>query len=184
MKQIRKFEMDYMTEEMFGQLKLHQLQELRVIEESFFKIEESDDVNLETVNLNWGSFILNHAQLKIVHMPLCRISVEQFQMMLENLPLLKKLELVVRGFNFGFFTDFHDDFSDEEYKDLYKMHQAERTALLLGEIYDRLEYLKVAVVLGETRNMIKFYLEKHYFDLKFYNLTVLMKNSSYSQKSP
>jgi hypothetical protein len=144
MKQIRKFEIVNTTEgeNVFTQLNLKQLQELRVGISKNFVRQAWSGVDLETVNLIWRTFTSNHSQLKILHIPQCHISVEELQIALENLPLLESLEVGVKGFNYGFATDFAK-LSDEEFKEQYEKEQAERAAELIGENYDRFEYLQL-----------------------------------------
>jgi hypothetical protein len=112
MKQVRKFEIDYMTEEMFDQLKLDQLQELHMswnLDTDFLN-EVWDEDLLQMVNWNWRTFINNHSQLKILYFPYCKVNVEQLQFALENMPLLKSLELTVKGYNCEEMPDLDDLF--------------------------------------------------------------------------
>jgi hypothetical protein len=135
MKQIRKLEMDYMNEEKLAQLDLKQLQELHV---TGWVNDVWNNSDLEF----WSTFISNHSQLSVLHRPYCSLNVEKLQITLENLPLLKSLELGVKDFNFGFLTD-RTKFSDEKFLAQYKKEQVERAAQLIGENYDRFDHLKL-----------------------------------------
>jgi hypothetical protein len=88
------------------------------------------------------------------------LSVEQFVITLENLPLLKSLEFTVYGCDFIHRLD--EDYSSEE----YKKDQAEEAAQLIGENYDRLEHLKLDFEDEDIRATIFNYLEEHYPDVK------------------
>jgi hypothetical protein len=171
MKQIRKFEIDYLKEEMFSQLKLNQLQELYMTEESYFDEDAWFLQNeLQTINAGWRTFINNHSQLKTLHLPQCKLNVEQVNITLENLPLLKNLELGVKAFNFGFATDL-TKLSDEEYLAQYKKEQTERAAQLIGKNYDRLEHLHLNFDfwrVREVRDIILNHLEKYHSGVELY----------------
>jgi hypothetical protein len=54
--------------------------------------------------------------------------------------LLKSLEVVGRGFNYRFASDFSKLY-DVEFLAGYEKEQAERAAQLIGENYDRFEHL-------------------------------------------
>jgi hypothetical protein len=133
-----------MTEEMFEQLKLDQLQELHMswnLDTDFFN-EVWDEDLLQMVNWNWRTFVNNHSQLKILYIPYCKVNVEQLQFALENMPLLKSLELTVKGDNCEEMPDL-DGLFDEDFVKQYKKKQALKAAQLIGENYDRLEHLKL-----------------------------------------
>jgi hypothetical protein len=169
MKQIRKFEIDYMTEEMFDQLKLDQLQELHITEESDFCREVWDQDLLQMVNWNWRTFISNHSQLKILHIPECNLNVEQLQFALENLPLLKSLEVTVKGENYERFPDKLEELFNNKFVARYKKKQALKMAQLIGENYDRLKHLELnfANYYYDVEAIIQGYLGKHFPAVKF-----------------
>ncbi len=163
---IKKLEMECMSKEMLTQLELKQLQELHVTQLANFLHQPQNPNDLETVNLEWTIFIDNHSQLKILHLPQCHITVEQLQIALENLPLLESLEVIVSGFNYGF-VDNYTKLSDEEFKKQYMKEQAERTAQLIGENYDRFAHWKLQFEYCDKNiePIILDYLEKHFPDV-------------------
>jgi hypothetical protein len=142
MKKIRKFKVDYMDVDMLARLELSQLQELRVSRFSDFVIQALNSIELMTVNLMGRTFAQNHSQLKILHIPICRISVEQLQITLEYLRLLESLEVTIQGFNYGFLPYFSLH-SDNEFMNRYKKERAEKAAHLIADNYTRLEHLKL-----------------------------------------
>jgi hypothetical protein len=169
MKQIRKFEIDYVSEVMISRIELNQLQEFRVSRCTNFVGFVRNITHLEFVNLNWKAFIDQNSQLEYLRMPMCFIGVEQLQIALENLPSLKSLEVRLSGCNFGFATDFAK-LSDEEFKEQYKKEQAERAAQLIGENYDRLEHLKLDLCwdTSELETIMSNYLKKRYPGVKLW----------------
>ncbi len=170
-KQIKKLEIEYLSKQMLSHLDLKQLQEFRVETSKNFVVRAWNNNELETVNLNWRTFVNNHSQLEVLHVPYCSISVEQLQIALENLPLLKSLEVRVSGYNYGFATDIAQ-LSDEEFVARYEKEQAERAAQLIGENYDRLENLQLYFVyfVSETaeKTIMLNYLESQYPGVKFW----------------
>jgi hypothetical protein len=170
MKQIRKFEIEYLSKEMLAQLDLNQLQEFRkgTSNETSFVARARNNNELETVNLKWRTFIDRHNQLEILVLPYCHISVEQLQIALENLPLLKNLRLRVGGYNYGFATDIAQ-LSDKEFVTRYEKEQAERAAQLIAENYDRLENLHLNFVSETTeKSIMSDYLKSQYPSAKLY----------------
>jgi hypothetical protein len=171
MKQIRKFEIDFMTEEMFDQLKLDQLQEFHMSWDldSDLWDEVWDEDLWQMVNWNWRTFINNHSQLKILHIPKCKVNVEQLQFALENLPLLKSLELTVKGYNYEDTSGILEELFDEDFVKQYKTKQALKAAHLIGENYDRLEHfeLNFANRFYNIKTIIQDCLEKYFPGVKF-----------------
>jgi hypothetical protein len=155
MKMIRKLEIEYASDEMLAQLTLKELREFHLKKIASTDGEE-DEFSLE----NWTTFINNNCQLEVLHMSECKMSVEQLQVTMENLPLLKSLEFTVYGCDWLFFLRILN--SAEE----YKKDQAEKTAKLIGENYDRLEHLKLEFDDDLIRTTILNYLESHYRGVK------------------
>jgi hypothetical protein len=171
MKKLKKFEMDYLTEAMFAELDLNELQEFRMTleeaspftEYSGFWNEDSDELVpneiLEDRSTNWRTFVNNNRQLVILDMSESTIPVELLQIMLENLSLLKKLRVRVSGCNFSS-AKYRPEYTFEDYLELYIKKQAKKTAKLIGENYDRLEHFML--VLYEGGWHIAKYLKKYY----------------------
>jgi hypothetical protein len=90
------------------------------------------------------------------------VSVEQFVITLENLQLLKSLELTVYGCEF-IYLHYEDR---EEYSEEYKKDQAEEAAKLIGENYDQLQHLKLVFEDDLIRTTILNKLEEHYPGVK------------------
>jgi hypothetical protein len=162
--------MDYMSERMFEQLKLDQLQKLQMRWHSDFWLEVWDEDLLQMVNWNWRTFINNHSQLKILHIPNCKVNVEQLQFALENLPLLKSLEVAVKGDNYQDTSGILEELFDEDFVKQYKKKQALKAAQLIGENYDRLEHFELCFENGyyDIDVIIRDYLKKHFPDVKLY----------------
>jgi hypothetical protein len=143
MKQIRKFEMDYMNDTMIGQLDLKQLREFHMSQWVFdFGLGDEyrfDDDQMDRM-ANWLSFIRSSPQLEVLNVPNWDLSIEHLQIALENLPLLKCLNFKVVGYSFGLIGDRPDI---TEYLPQYKLEQAEKTARLIGENYDRFGNLRL-----------------------------------------
>jgi hypothetical protein len=152
---IRKLDIYYMSEEMLAQLELKEMREFRMSEIVSTDGEEEDEFSLE----NWTTFINNNCQLEVLHLLECKMSVEQLQVTLENLPLLKSLEFTV--FGFAAFSE-NPEYSADE----YKKEQAEKAAQLIGEKYDRFEHLKLNISCVNIRACILKYLEEHYPGVK------------------
>jgi hypothetical protein len=144
MTKIRKLEIEYILEEMLVQLELKEMREFLVFEESEF-------IQLAS----WKTFIENNSKLEILHMPYCKIGLQHLLDTLENLPLLKSLELTVDGF-----TDFLARYDKEH---------AEKAAKLIGENYHRFEHLKLEFydASGIERNILDF-LGKYYPGVKLH----------------
>jgi hypothetical protein len=87
------------------------------------------------------------------------MSVEQLQITLENLPLLKSLEFAVYG------CDFVPDDPELSAED-FKKEQAEEVARLIGEKYDSLEHLKLDVYNDLIRTCILNYFDQKYPGVK------------------
>jgi hypothetical protein len=159
MKKIRKLEIECVTERMLSRLELKELRELCIEEiiPTYREYGRADPFD------NLSTFINNNCQLEILHLlPKCCLSVEQFVITLENLPLLKSLEFTVYGCDFIHRLDEDSEYSSEE----YKKDQAEEAAQLIGENYDRLEHLKLDFEDEDIRATILNYLEEHYPDVK------------------
>jgi hypothetical protein len=147
MKKIRKFEMDFVSEEMISQLELKELVMLRISKDFRLMDFEGEDFEEHGEFLidqlaNWKTFIKNNCQLKALHMPDCKLSIEHLQILLENLPLLRYLKVKVDHYNYGFAVaaDHHES-SREEYWAKYEVEQAEKAAKLIGEKYDNFRRL-------------------------------------------
>jgi hypothetical protein len=170
MKKLKKFEMDYLTEEMFAELELNELQEFRMTEDASpfteysgfwneFSNELVDNEILEDRSTNWRTFVNNNRQLVILDMSESTFPVELLQITLENLPLLKRLRGGVSGFNFSS-AKYRPEYTFEDYLKLYIKKQAKKTAKLIGENYDRLEHF--LLILYEGGWHIAKYLKKYY----------------------
>jgi hypothetical protein len=161
MKKIRKLEIELTSDEMLTQLKLKELRELHVTE--FYSLrdyddDDSDDDDLGHPLADWRKFINNNSQLEVLCMSECKMSVEQLQIALENLPLLKSLEFTVYGCNKALLSE-----NPEISAAKYKKEQAEKTARLIGEKYDRLEHLKLNFEpISGIKRMILNFLGKYY----------------------
>ncbi len=70
------------------------------------------------------------------------MSIEQLHIALENLPLLKCLNLKVTGYCFGLIADRPNI---RKFLPKYKFEQLEKVARLVGENYDRFEYLRLGL---------------------------------------
>jgi hypothetical protein len=156
MKKIRKLEIDYMTEEMLAQLGLglKELREFQMKEIISTNDEESDD---EVWLDGWKTFIDNHNTLEVLQVLDARLSVQQLQFMLETMPVLKSLEFGVYGCDMALVPKY-PEYSAEE----YKKDQAEKTAKLIGENYDRFKHLKLDFDDGDIYAWVLNYLESHY----------------------
>ncbi len=163
MKRIRKLEIQFASDEILAQLELKELREFHVFEvySLRYRVDDSDDDDLVNPLANWRTFINNHSQLEVLQISESKTSVEQLQIALENLPLLKNLEFTVH--NFDFVSEIPGHSSDE-----YKKEQAEKTARLIAEKYDRLERLKLDFS-DDDNNFIFIYLEKKKFDVKLWS---------------
>jgi hypothetical protein len=87
---------------MLAQLTLKELREFYLKEILSTDDEESDDDDgskEDEVALDyWRTFTDNNNKLEVLCMSKCKMSVEQFQIALETLPLLKSLEFTIYGF--------------------------------------------------------------------------------------
>jgi hypothetical protein len=159
MKMIRKLEIEYASNEMLAQLALKELREFHLTN----IVSTEDDIVYENgfvdLSESWTTFVNNNCQLEVLHMPKCEMSVEQLQITLESLPLLKSLEFAVYGCDF---VPDDPEFSEDD----FKKEQAEEAARLIGEKYDRLEHLKLDVYDDLISATILNYLEEHCPDVK------------------
>jgi hypothetical protein len=89
---------------------------------------------------DWLTFIHCRPQLEVLNVPYWELSLEHLQIALENLPLLKRLDFRVVGYSFCLIGD--RPYITENLPE-YKLEQAEKTARLIGENYDRFENLKL-----------------------------------------
>jgi hypothetical protein len=159
MKKIRKLEIEFASDEMLAQLELKELREFHLFE--LYSLRDRDDDDLVDPLANWRTFINNNCQLEVLQVSESKTSVEQLHIALENLPLLKSLECTVH--NFDFVPEIPGHSSDE-----YKKEQAEKTARLIAEKYDRLERLKLDFS-DDDNNFIFIYLEKKKLDVKLWS---------------
>jgi hypothetical protein len=97
--------------------------------------------------------------LKALDITESSIPLELLQITLKNFPLLKSLRLKVDGCNFSS-ADYNPDYSFGEYLNYYEKEQAEKTAQLIGENYDRFEHIMLTLCDGGEH--IINYLQKHY----------------------
>jgi hypothetical protein len=158
MKKLRKFETTYMSEEMFAELELKQMQEFHMTtfwvhpfpnytEEAF--MDDSFDEPLpneilESRSTSWKSFVNNNCQLQVLDMPNLKIHLELLQITLEKLPLLKSLRACVDGCNYSlakYQPEYEHSVDFEEYQEAYVKEQAKKTAKLIKKHYDRFDLL-------------------------------------------
>jgi hypothetical protein len=141
MRQIRKFEIDYMKDTMFSQLDLKQLQEFHVTDwpQDWWRLWTSrfDEARM----VDWLTFIQNNPQLEVLDLPNWDSSIEHLQIVLENLSLLKRLNFKIMGYCFVVIGGRPD--GTQHLLDL-----TERTAQLIGENYDRFEDLQLKFIKG------------------------------------
>jgi hypothetical protein len=158
MKKIKKLDIYYMTGEMLTQLELKEMREFHMSELLLVDdVLATDELLWIDCLANWKTFTANHSQLEVLHMPECYMCVEFLQITLENLPLLKSLDIAV----YGFILDNSEISADE-----YKKEQAEKVARLIGEKYDRFEHFKLDFEDDFIRTIVLNYLEEHYPDVK------------------
>jgi hypothetical protein len=165
MKMVRKLEIDYVTDEMLAQLEMKELRELCIKEIVVPDNGDGSDEDQEIVDplADWRTFINNNSQLEVLHMlPRCRLSVEKLIITLENLPLLKSLELTVFGFDF---STTREKISTIDRKK-YKTEQAKKAAKLIGECYNRFEHFKLDFDRNSLNSYIHNYLKKYYPGIK------------------
>ncbi len=165
MSKIRKFETDYMSEEMLTQLELKEMREFSgvisypdysdILEESFDEPLPND--NLESRSASWEIFTNNNCQLEVLY--LSYIPMELLQIALESLPLLKSLRACVDGCNYSS-AQFQPECTFEEYKEAYVPEQAKKTAKLIGKHYDRFEHLVLKLL--QDGNHIINHLKKYH----------------------
>jgi hypothetical protein len=177
MQKIRKFEISYMTEEMFAQLELKQMQEFYLTcygTDPFPSYTDTVSVNdnfeevlpneiLESRSASWRAFVNNNCQLKVLDLLDISFPMELLQITLENLPLLKSLRVRVAGYNYSF-AKYQPEFDYEEYKEAYGKEQAEKTAKSIGENYDRFEHL--ILKLEDDGEHVVEHLKKYYPKVK------------------
>jgi hypothetical protein len=153
MKMVRKLEIDHMTDVMLAQLELKEMRE--------FHLKKIASVIDYEVLANWRTFINNNSQLDVLHMPECSMSVEQLKITLENLPSLKSLEFTVYGCDTELILTLLSSIVTG-----YEKKQAEETARLIGENYERLEHLKLKFEDEDISACILKYLAMHYPGVK------------------
>jgi hypothetical protein len=175
MQKLRKFETDYMSEEMFAQLELNQLQDFRIYSSGVDPLQNysdflDDDFDealpreiLESRSASWKSFVNNNCQLEVLDLPDISISLELLQITLENLPFLKSLRVRVDGCNYSTIK-FQPKYDFEEYQVGYVIEQSKKAAKLIGENYDRFEHLLLK--LEEDGCFVTEHLEKYYSNVK------------------
>jgi hypothetical protein len=152
MKMVRKLEIEHASNEMLAHLELKEMREFHltnIVSTEDGRVYENGFVDLSE---SFSTFVNNNCQLEVLHFTHFCLSLEQLQITLESLPLLKSLEFAVHG------CDFVPD--DPEYSE-NKKEQAEEVAKLIGEKYDRLEHLKLTVYDDLIRTCILNYFEKH-----------------------
>jgi hypothetical protein len=152
MKQIRKLDVEYMSEQILVEFQLNQMRELI--------ISRSDRLTPLAI---WKTFINNNCQLEIFHMK-WSMPIEHLLVTLENLPLLKSLEFKVDGF---IAIDVPAGLCRVEFLARYKKEQLEKAAKLIGQNYDRLEHLKLDFYgASEIERNILDFLGKYYPGVK------------------
>jgi hypothetical protein len=182
MKMVRKLKIDYLTDEMLARLEMKEMREFHL--STIFSTENGrvDELGPDYHLESWMAFINKHSQLEVLHVPYCCLIFELLQITLENLPLLKSLEMNVKVFDFNFNpvevcdvnpedTEDTDDYSPdsfdwEEYSDKYKNEQAREIVKLIGEKYDSFEHLKLDFEDDPVRTWVLNYLEKNYPGVK------------------
>jgi hypothetical protein len=171
MKKLRKFETDYMNEEMLTQLELKEMQEFNMsfgvisfpdysdlLDDSFD--EALPNEILETRSASWRTFVNNNCQLEVLDLDNVSIPLELLQITLENFSLLKSLRVNVNGCNYSS-ANYQPEFDIEEYKEIYVKEQAEKTANLIGENYDRFEHFLLKLEEDDGEHIIS-HLKKNY----------------------
>jgi hypothetical protein len=152
MTKIRKLEIDYMSELILVELELKEMRELI--------ISRSDPL----IHLaSWRTFFKVNCQLETFHMPRCVMPIEYLLVTLENLPLLRSLELTVDGF---MAIEVPAGLCRVEFLARYKKEQVEKTAKLIGENYDSFEHLKLIFCAAWVNRIVLEFLEKYYPDVK------------------
>jgi hypothetical protein len=184
MQKLRNFETNYMTEEMFSQLELKQMEDFRMPyffgENPFPNYTEAafmdDTFNeplpneiLEGRSASWRSFVNNNCQLEVLDLPDIKIHLELLQIALEKLPLLESLRVIVNGCNYSsarYQPEYEHsiDLDFEDYKKAYVIEQAKKTAKLIGENYDRFDLL--VLKLEDDGEHVVNYLKKYYSNVK------------------
>jgi hypothetical protein len=139
MKKVVEFEMDYLTDEMIGQLELKQLKVFRITE----KLGLMDQLDPELFGMDplsrWRTFIVNNAQLEVLDMEECKVPHEFLRIVLENFPLPRSLKLKLDGHNYGNLeVADHPEISKEDLA-RYVKEQAEILAILTEKKWDSLE---------------------------------------------
>jgi hypothetical protein len=153
MTKIRKLEIDYIEEEMLTALDLKQMREL--------VISKSGSFILPTI---WKTFFINHCQLEFFHLTDFTVPIQLVSVSLENLPLLKSLELTVDCF-IG--IDDPAELCRQELLSRHRKEQSEKAAKLIGENYDHFEHLKLDLREEPSIERIVLYsLEKYYPGVK------------------
>jgi hypothetical protein len=159
MRKIRKLEINRMSEEKLVQLKLYELQELIISEQCTFIVYNlvMNQTTFWNRLHNWRTFTTNHSRLEVLHMRKSKVSIELLQITLENLPLLKSLELTVARYNFAFIERFNNNYLAQ-----YKKEQMEKVAKLFGENYGRFKHLLVRILTTVDGKHMANYLKKNY----------------------
>jgi hypothetical protein len=159
MKQIRKLEIDFMSQEMLVELELKEMREFRISKQGLFWHLDS-----------WKTFIKNHSKLELLHMPRCESSLQHLLVTLEGLPLLKSLESIVSGFIFVLFSPRNNmpKGAIEEYMVKCRKEQTEKAAKLIGENYHRFEHLNLDFQLTEVNRIVLEFLENYYPGVKLH----------------
>jgi hypothetical protein len=142
------------TEEMFAQLGLKKMLKFHVnsngtnlfpdYTHSTFMDDNLEEVLpneiLESRSASWRAFVNNNCQLQVLNMSGTCIPMELLQIALESLPLLKNLRVRVDGCNYSL-ANYQPEYTFDEYDEIYIEQQAEKTANLIGDNYDRFEEL-------------------------------------------
>jgi hypothetical protein len=180
MGKLRKFETNYMSEEMFAQLESNQMQEFRMtfqvnpfpnytraafMDDSFE--EPLPNEILESRSANWKKFVNNNCQLQVLDLPDTKIHLELLRITLEKLPLLKSLRITVDGCNYSlaqYHREYEHSIDFEEYQEAYVLEQAKKTAKLIKKHYDRFDLLELK--LEDDGEHVVEYLKKFYPKVK------------------
>ncbi len=168
-KKLSKFHTNYMNNEMFIQLDLKKLREFEMseievapfIEYSGFWNDDSNELvpieTLESRSTSWKIFNNKNCLLETLEIPDVSLNLELFQITLETLTLLKSLRVRVGGYNYS--SADYPEYTYEGYLDYYKKEQAKKTAKMIGENYDRFEYLQIYCEVSHPQFEIE--LKKH-----------------------
>jgi hypothetical protein len=182
MQTVRDFSINYMTEEMLIQLGLKQMQEFHLTScrvnpfPSYFDtafmnqgfVEPLPSEILESRSTSWSTFVNNNCQLKVLDVTGSSIQLELLQITLENLPLLKSLRISVDGCNYSS-AQYQPEYTFGQFHEIYVKEQAEKTANLIGEHYDRFEKLELKLQGGE---LVVDHLRKNYPNVRIEKQTM------------